>query len=239
MNPSNLIASFFLILYLCIGFIPNWSAVDKIAPQWLGMNILNMVVITYLLYNYKNFINSLSSFLNSKLTLLYGVFIIWAAGSFFYAINQTEQIVNITRQFNIFLMYGNMFILLGTLKNKISFLSWTILSILSIEIYYVLTEALDMLNTNGVISAGSLKGVTANRNITAFSLAIKLPFAYYLLHTQKKSIIKVAIAILIFSVFLGLSMIQSRASFLATGFGIIAFISGVIFFILKDKKEKL
>ena len=24
-----------LILYLCIGFIPNWGAVDKIAPQWL------------------------------------------------------------------------------------------------------------------------------------------------------------------------------------------------------------
>ena len=148
MNPSNFIAFFFLILYLCIGFIPNWSAVDKIAPQWLGMNILNMVVITYLLYNHKNFKNSVLRFLNSKITLLYGFFIIWAAGSFFYAINQTEQIVNITRQFNVFLMYGNMFILIGTLKNKISFLSWTILLILFVEIYYVLTEALDMLNNN-------------------------------------------------------------------------------------------
>ena len=237
MNPSNLIASFFLILYLCIGFIPNWSAVDKIAPQWLGMNILNMVVLAYLLYNYKNFKNSILRFLNSKLTLLYGVFILWAAGSFFYSINQTEQIVNITRQFNVFLMYGNMFILIGTLKNKISFLSWTILSILSIEIYYVLAEALEMLNNNGVISAGALKGVTANRNITAFSLAIKLPFVYYLLQTQKKSIIKAAIAVLIFSIFLGLSMIQSRASFLATGFGIIAFIGAIIFFMLKDQKR--
>ena len=237
MNPSNFIAFFFLILYLCIGFIPNWSAVDKIAPQWLGMNILNMVVITYLLYNHKNFKNSVLRFLNSKITLLYGFFIIWAAGSFFYAINQTEQIVNITRQFNVFLMYGNMFILIGTLKNKISFLSWTILLILFVEIYYVLTEALDMLNNNGIISAGSLKGLTANRNITAFSLAIKLPFAYYLLHTQKKSITKAAIAVLIFSAFLCLSMIQSRASFLATGFGIIAFIGGLIFFMLKEQKK--
>ena len=41
-----------------------------------------------------------------------------------------------------------------------------------------------MLNNSGVISAGALKGVTANRNITAFSLAIKLPFAYYLLQNQ-------------------------------------------------------
>ena len=236
MNPSNLIASFFLILYLCIGFIPNWSAVDKIAPQWLGMNILNMVVITYFLYNYKNFKNSLPRFLNSKLTLLYGFFIIWAAGSFFYAINQTEQIVNITRQLNIFLMYGNMFVLMSALNNKTSFFSWTIISILSVEIYYVLIEALDMLNNNGVIESGALKGVTANRNITAFSLAIKLPFAYYFLHTQKKYFIKAAIAILIFSVLLGLSMIQSRASFLATGFGILAFVVGIFYLGMKEQK---
>ena len=157
MNLSNFSSSFFIILYLCIGFIPNLSAVDKIGPQWLGMNILNIVVISYLFYNYKNYKNSLIRFLNSKLTLLYGIFIIWAACSFFYAINQTEQIVNITRQLNVFLMYGNMFILLGNSKNKIKFLSWTILFILSVEIYYVLIEAIDMLNNSGVISAGALK----------------------------------------------------------------------------------
>ena len=233
MNPFKLISSFFLILYLCIGFIPNWSAVDKIAPQWLAMNILNIVVVFYLLYNYKNFKNSLLKFLSSKLTLLYGFFIIWAAGSFFYAINQTEHIVNITRQFNVFLMYSNMFILLSPLKNKMRFLSWTLLSILSVEIYYVLTQALEMLNINGLIASGSLKGITANRNITAFSLAIKLPFVYYLLQIQRKYIVKTALAALIFSVFLGLSMIQSRASFLATGFGIIAFVIGIILIILK------
>jgi O-antigen ligase/tetratricopeptide (TPR) repeat protein len=235
-NLSNLAAYFFLILYLCIGFIPNWSAVDKIAPQWLGMNILNIVVVSYLFYNHENFKLSLSNFLSSKLTLLYGIFIIWAAGSFFYAINQTEQIVNITRQLNVFMMYGNMFILLGSLKSKTKFLSCTILFILSIEIYYVLIEAIDMLNNSGVISAGALKGVTANRNITAFSLAIKLPFAYYLLQNQKKYIVKAALAALIFSVFLGLSMIQSRASFLATGFGIIAFLGGITYVFFKEKK---
>jgi len=237
MNSSNFLAPFFLILYLCIGFIPNWSAVDKIAPQWLGMNILNIIVICYLLYDYRSLKKIVFNFLKSKITLLYGFFILWAAGSFFYAINPTEQIVNITRQLNVFLMYGNMFILLGALKNKIRFLSWTILCIVSIEIYYVLQEALNMLNTNGVIAPGSLKGVTANRNITAFSLAIKLPFVYYLLHTQKKLVVKTALAVLIFSLFLGLSMIQSRASFLATGFSILAFIGGVVYFEFKEKTK--
>lgn len=237
MNLSNFIAPFFLILYLCIGFIPNLGAVDKIAPQWLGMNILNIVVIIYLLYDHNSFKKIFFKFLKSKITLLYGFFIIWAAGSFFYAINPTEQIVNITRQFNVFLMYGNMFILLGALKNKIKFISWTILCIVSIEIYYVIQEALNMLQTNGVIVSGSLKGVTANRNITAFSLAIKLPFIYYLLLTQKKLVFKIAIAVLIFSLFLGLSMIQSRASFLAIGISILAFIGSISYFELKEKTK--
>jgi hypothetical protein len=99
---------------------------------------------------------------------------LWAAGSFFYAINQTEQIGKYQSPSNVFLMYGCMLILLSGFKNKIGFSSWTILvTILSVEIYYVLVEAIDMLNTRGLIASSELKGVTANRNITAFSLAIK------------------------------------------------------------------
>ena len=44
-----------------------------------------------------------------------------------------------------------------------------------------------MINTNGIISSGDLKGVTANRNITAFSLAIKIPFVLFLFHTINKN----------------------------------------------------
>ena len=35
-------------LYLCIGFIPNLGAVDKIAPQWLAMGLLNVIASTYI-----------------------------------------------------------------------------------------------------------------------------------------------------------------------------------------------
>ena len=237
MKPSNLLASFFLVLYLCIGFIPNWAAVDKIAPQWLGMNILNSIVVLYLLYNRKHFFEAFSKTLSSKLTWLYGFFILWAAGSFFYAINQTEQLVNITRQVNVFLMYACMLVLVGKIPNKISFLSWIIVFILTVEIYYVLIQAMEMIETNGAIQPGALKGVTANRNITAFSLAIKMPFVYYLLHTQKKLFIKIGLAVLTFTVFLGLTMIQSRASFLATGFGIVAFMGALVILYLKSEKK--
>ena len=109
-RPS-LFAPLLLILYLCLGFVPNWGAVDKIAPQWLIMSILNLFSIVYFIRNYKSKIELLTKTLKSKLTLTYIGFILWAIGSIFYAINSTEVLVNITRQLNVFLMFFSMAIL--------------------------------------------------------------------------------------------------------------------------------
>ena len=46
-DSLSVLAPLLLILYLCIGFIPNWQAVDKIAPQWLIMSGLNFTSLLY------------------------------------------------------------------------------------------------------------------------------------------------------------------------------------------------
>ena len=48
---NSIIAGLLIILYLSIGFIPNLNAVDKIAPQWIFMTILNGVGLVYIAYN--------------------------------------------------------------------------------------------------------------------------------------------------------------------------------------------
>ena len=173
---NSIIAGLLIILYLSIGFIPNLDAVDKIAPQWIFMTILNGVGLVHIAYNQVFYHYSIKFTLSSLMTLTYIGFIIWASLSYFYAINPTEVIVNITRQVNVLLMYILMGIFLFSFKEKIQFVCWTIAIILSIEVYAVIVEAKSMIDLNGVISSGLLKGVTANRNITAFSLAIKIPF---------------------------------------------------------------
>ena len=50
-STLNIVAPLILIFYLCIGFIPNWGAVDKIAPQWLAMSIINLVSFGYFFNN--------------------------------------------------------------------------------------------------------------------------------------------------------------------------------------------
>jgi len=236
-DSYDIVAPLFLILYLCIGFIPNWQAVDKIAPQWLVMSILNTISLIYFFYNRKALSVSLTSNLKSNLNITYAGFIIWCFGSIFYAINPTEALVNFSRQLNVFLMFFSMVILTYKLRNKLYLLPWVITLILLIEVFYVLNEALEMVNSSGRINGSNLKGVTANRNITAFSIAIKIPFVLILINVNKKGLVKVFGFFLILLSFLCLSMIESRASFLATGMMILAFIVLQIILFIKQNKN--
>jgi len=236
-DSTNFFGPIILCLYLCIGFVPNLEAVDKIAPQWLCMSIINLLSLVYFIYNRKSLGLGITSNLKALLSLTYIAFIIWALVSILYAINPIEVIVNISRQVNVLLMFLSMSVFLFFLKEKLRFIPWLISLILGIEIYSVLNEALGMLNTIGYINSGELKGVTANRNITAFSLAIKIPFVLFLIHLLSKTWLKLILSFLICMAILGLSMIQSRASFIAVGLIFIAYTALQIVLFLRENKR--
>ena len=73
----SLYESIICILYLCIGFIPNLQAIDKIAPQWLFMGLLNIITAIFILKNRARFDEKISLYFKSWLTILYSFFIIW------------------------------------------------------------------------------------------------------------------------------------------------------------------
>jgi hypothetical protein len=134
-------------------------------------------------------------------------------------------------------MFLNLGILIFNIKNKNRLLSFAIMSILAIEVYAVLDQALEMFN-DGAINPVGLKGVTANRNITAFSIAIKIPYILYLIFYNQKYWIKIIYSFLVLLSLFSLSMIQSRASFVAAALiGILLFAWTVINF-LKNKSYK-
>ena len=56
-NLFSILAWIIIVCYLSIGFIPNLDAVDKIAPQWVGMSLLNLVSICTF-YVYRNLISN-------------------------------------------------------------------------------------------------------------------------------------------------------------------------------------
>ncbi|MGB2116829.1 MAG: O-antigen ligase family protein [Flavobacteriaceae bacterium] len=211
----NLIPFILIVSYLCIGFVPNWQAVDKIAPQWLTMGIINLASTLYVLWRSVDFEYKIPKVLNSAITLFYFGFFLWAGLSYFYAINPTEVLVNMARHTNTFFMYVYLALFIQNFKDKDKLFSWVLIFVLAVEVYAVLEQALGMFESTGVVNGGNLKGVTANRNITAFSIAVKIPFALFLLQFKQKKIIQVALPLLIFASIFCLTMISSRASFIA------------------------
>jgi O-antigen ligase/Tfp pilus assembly protein PilF len=172
------------------------------------------------------------------MSLFYIGFVAWAALSYFYAINPTEVLVNIVRHFNTLFMFLHLGILLYNIKDKNRLLSLAIMAILSIEVYAVLQQALEMYKAGG-INPGVLKGVTANRNITAFSIAIKIPYVLYLIARASKLWVRIAYALLVLLSLFSLSIIQSRASFVAAALIglLLLFWTAVNFFKTRSIKE--
>ena len=236
-DTANFIPSIFIIGFLCVGFIPNWEAVDKIAPQWLYLSILNLSCGIFLFINRKIYKERITRVLSSWMSISYIAFVLWAASSYFYAINPTEVLVNIVRHFNTLFMFLNLGILIFNIKNKNRLISFAIMSILAIEVYAVLDQALEMFN-NGAINPGQLKGVTANRNITAFSIAIKIPYVLYLIFTNQKYWIRILYSFLVLLSLFSLSMIQSRASFVAAALIGVLLLTWTLINFLKEKSYK-
>ena len=216
LDTSNFLPSILILGFLLVGFIPNLDAVDKIAPQWLYLSILNFLCGVFLFFNRKVFMERFLAVLTSYMSLSYIGFVFWAALSYFYAINPTEVLVNIVRHFNTLFMFLHLGILLYNIKDKNRLLSMAIMVILSIEVYAVLEQALELYKNGLIIRGGDLKGVTANRNITAFSIAIKIPYVLYLIIKSPKLLVKMIYAFLILLSLFSLSMIESRASFVAS-----------------------
>ena len=68
MDYIKVVSWFIFLIYLLIGIVPNWQAIDRIAPQWLLMNLANILSISYIAYNRKILSQSIQTFFNSRIT---------------------------------------------------------------------------------------------------------------------------------------------------------------------------
>jgi len=237
-DTKNFIPSILIIAFLLVGFIPNIQAVDKVAPQWVYLTLVNILSAIYLFLNRDKFEQVINKVISTGISLFYIGFFVWASLSYFYSINNIEALVNIPRHLNTLLMYLFIGIFIYEIKEKNILISWFIAVLLSIEVYAVFTQAMDMIATTGSIYADNLKGVTANRNITAFSIALKIPFVLYLIEKIKNRYLTFTFCVLVFFSLLDLSMISSRASFIAVGLILIGYVFLQIYKYLKIEKNK-
>ena len=228
-----------LVLYLVVGIVPNFGALDKVVTQWMYLNILNTISFFLLIIN--RF--PLKKYFLNKATILFFLLFIWATISLFFAINRIESVVVLSQLFSVLLGFVIIIICISKIDNPFNFIS----NVISIYLIFELAAiyhpfALGTAEKEIFRRSSLFLGFAANVNITAFSIIYKIPFFIYsILNLKKFKFLTYTLAFIIFSliVFASGTLNSTRGAILAYSslMPILIIIGLVIYF--KSKKLKL
>ena len=201
-----LILSLFLILWF-----PNFGSIDKMAPQWLYLSLVSFFLGLY------HLLNKSLTFNKGPIIYIYSFFLILCFLSFFYSNNIIISIFDFSRIFIIFSLLQ--FFLSFNYKLNFKDLSLIIsFFLLSEVIFYNIIFISSFISGQylNYISPNNFAGFGANKNITAASICIKLPFLFYSAYTNKN--LRFISLIVLLLAFFAIVMISSRASFISLFF---------------------
>lgn len=212
---TNLLKYALLAFYIITGTLSNYGAIDILAPQWIYLGSINLLSCLYVLTHQKEFQLGITKLSSTFYLLIYVVYLVWNALSYFYAINPTETLINMPRLLNSFFAVFFCFLLIYSLPNKFYFISRLFLAFIVLELAAFYNDFFSLYGTSEY-SIQKLKGFAGNKNITAASIAFKVPFLLYLLNTSKKYVFIGINFLLLFFASLAISIIEARAAILSS-----------------------
>ena len=182
----------FISLFILVGAVPYFGAVDKVHTQTLYLSLLSFcaiidIVSTYKKESFKRF----QSLLSNIPILLFLLFFAWSSFTSIYAINFGESIKQLNEILILILSLVILthYISLIKVKDRNKLLLFSIVGLCLIELVSVLTPYFRYIITFGFPETRSLlyRGISGNVNVMAYSLLFKLPFLYYFSIRFKKS----------------------------------------------------
>jgi len=214
-KSPNIALYLFSALYLIVHFVPDLDGADVMGSQWFYTSLVDITATLFIAFNFKKYKEAIAGIFKIPFALAYTAFLLWALGSYFYAINGTEALVCLARLVSTFLIFMNLSILLY--KEDIQTLFKTIALFISIVLFVDAIKVIigfaqkvgDMPLDNLVLS---LMGNNGNKNVMAASLLIKFPFAlYYIL--KSKSAGKIIGVVSLFVGVFALFILNTRSTF--------------------------
>jgi O-antigen ligase/TolA-binding protein len=213
-----------LILYITTGSLGNLGAIDILAPQWIYLGAVNILACLYFLFFNSSAQVGLSKLSKSIFIYVYLFYFLWSGLSYFYAINPTETLLNLPRLGNTFFAVFFCFLLLNNLENKVVLISRIFIGFLCFELLSFYSDFFTQLETKD-FNAMNLKGVAGNKNITAASIAFKVPFVLYSIVTVRKGLLKIILSLILFAALFSISVLYARAAILSSFIVFIIFLS--------------
>ena len=215
LDSNDLPKYLLLILYIITGSLSNFGAIDILAPQWIYLGAINILSCLYFLFTPNALSTAFRPFFKSVFIYLYLFYLVWNILSYFYAINPAETLINLPRLGSTFFALFFSYFLIYNLPNKFFFVSRLFLVFLIAELAAYYNDFATIYPKEG-LRVIAIKGFAGNKNITAASIAFKLPFALYLLHSLRRHLSRFALAVILFGGVLAISLIEARAAILST-----------------------
>jgi len=216
-SSSEVLSVIFAAIYLLVHFISDWGGADVMGAQWLYTGTFDLLVLAYIILNAKIYTNAIEIIFQHKFTLLYTFFVLWALGSYFYAINPTESLVCLGRLVSTFIIFINLSILFYKKNYNWIFqsIAYLITAILIYDALFVLSnfsKNLETMNLDQNILA--LMGNHGNKNVMAASLVIKIPFCLYVVLNSNVGGKVIGVIGLLLG-FISLFVLNTRSTFVA------------------------
>ena len=156
---------FYFVFVLLAVFAPKLNAVDNVSLRWLAVSAVNFAFLSYILINKETYYIKVSSVLK-----IFTVLFFISAISIINSVNINESLISLNK---IFIVLSTI-VCVSVFSNKEkSFQNLTFLLFISVlfESSYVFYDYITSSDLN-------FTGVSMNRNISAFSILIKLPFFF-------------------------------------------------------------
>lgn len=187
---------FYPFLVLISLFTPTLGAIDNISIRWAALASIN---VFYLMINVNKGIY------NNKLINLLLLLLIFSSISIGNSINLTESIISISK---LVIIIITVYTLTLSFQNnpdyKEDFLKYIFLA-LCFELIYTI------FNYMTINELYSFTGVSMNRNISSFSLLIKLPVVFYLKENKDYFLQKFIFFIVEIFMIISIFLLESRA----------------------------
>ena len=221
---SSFIAILTSVLYLAVYFIPDMGGSDVMGAQWLYSSSLSLAMVAFIALRYKVYEEAIKHVLSFKFTWVFSLLVFWAIGSYMYAINPTETLVTLARLITTYFVFLNLSILYYNQDRTFLFtgIAYAITAYLFFDSIYVLKTFSANLRTMNLDAAIlGLNKYHGNKNVTAASLLILIPFAMYVIMSAKWLGKITGIITLCMGVF-GLFLMNTRSTYV--GFALITFL---------------
>lgn len=200
----------FGVLTLLIGFIPfipTLGSIDLIAPQYVYLSVIQLIIVLLIAFLSPN-----KNIGFDKIDFFYFLFLFFSILSVFKSENIQESIIEFSRYLTLFISFLNLKILYSSEFSKKLFLL-IIFSLATIESSIIFNIFLNNFSLeSGLGKIRELQGLSSNQNIGAFSLLIKVPLLIFLITKLKNKFYKYLVCIVLLICLFDILIIASRAA---------------------------